>query len=536
MGVHGRDAGVPRRLGLDVASVAAGIAAAQGVLAGLVARARGHDAVRRVETSVLQGALLFLRHHLAIATCGDPFPFGGVASGAGPPFHTADGHWVELEVLSGGSWTQLWRRLGVEPDDAAAAWLPFVYRYLAGRCSLPPSLHEATRRHTLAELCEVAAGCDVAACRLRTPAEQPSTWEVDARSVPPWTITPRDCGCERGGRTASSGAPLEGFRVVEVTSRLQGPLASLLLHMLGAEVVKVEPPGGDFGRHSPPLAGSRGAAYVAYNAGKQPIELDYKRAADRARLVELVAGADVFLHNWRRGRAERIGLDFDALSRARPDLVYAHASGWGGGREPAPIAGDYLVQAHTGCGVGLNPQGEAPFPSRLTLVDVVGGLLACEGVLAALYQRERTGRGGRVDTSLLAASVALQGATPGLRSSRARPSAHVAQPRWAPLDRPIETADGYHVVDASDERARVRLSDACGLGAVAAAGAAEERIVERIRRRPAALWASLLADMGVPAAVARTELAGLPADPDVAPLLERTDDCWMPGAPWRLEG
>jgi crotonobetainyl-CoA:carnitine CoA-transferase CaiB-like acyl-CoA transferase len=547
MALHGADHGRPRRLGLDVASVAAGILAAQAVLAALLARSRGL-AVPAVATSVLQGALVLLTHHVAIATCGDAFPVRlPPAPRRGSPFRTADGEWVELEALGGDAWLALWARLGVrEPSIAASAWLPFVYRHLAGRCAVPDALHDATRRHTLAELRRAADECGIALCRVRTYAElladdrtREPAGGADGGAGAPWAIEGTLGAASPPARrdAAPPAAPLAGLRVVEVTSRLQGPLAGLLLRQLGAEVVKVEPPGGDFGRHSPPLAGGTGAAYLAYNRGKQVVEIDYKRPDGRARLAALAADADVFLHNWPLGRAESLGLDAATLARANPRLVVAHASGWGPGPdEPTRVAGDQLVQAYAACGAGLNPVDEPPFPSRVTLVDATGGLLACEGVLAGLLLRERTGRGCAVHTSLLAGAMALQRhvlerAVPNDAEAR-----HLlGRPVWGPLDRPVPTADGYLAVTVGDARTGRTLSHLCGVREAAHATEIEARIARRLHTRPAADWVRLLQAAGVPAAVVRDDVSTLPDDPRTARALECVDSsCWAPAPPWRL--
>jgi CoA:oxalate CoA-transferase len=526
MGVHGREALRPRRLGLPVASVAAGVLATQGALAALIARSRGQP-VTGVATTVLQAALMFLRHHVAIATCGDVFPHGMVVTAAGPPFYTADGYWVELEALSGDAWKEFWIRLGVGRSDAGGSWLPFAFRYLAGRCSLPDTLHQASRRVTLGHLRAVASETGVAVCRVRDRAEVVAELGPDGVG-PPWLIDQGSWSPDRNGaRQASGPGPLSGFRVVEVTSRLQGPLAGQLLRLLGAEVIKVEPPGGDFGRSAPPRAGSAGAAYLAYNSGKRVVEIDYKDGAGRAALADLLADADVFLHNWRSGRAEQLGLDPASVSRLNASLAYAHASGWGGLTvEPDPIAGDYLVQAHAACGEGLNSPDQPPFPSRVTLVDVTGGLLACEGILAALYLRERTGRSARVTTSLYAAALALQ--TGLLDGSSA------ARTLWGLWDEPLQTSDGFLVVSVEGRTALGQLAASCGLAP--AEGELEERIAERLRSRPAAEWEGRLRAAGIAAAAVRRDLSVLPDDPALGCLLEPIDGCWVPGSPWQFTG
>jgi crotonobetainyl-CoA:carnitine CoA-transferase CaiB-like acyl-CoA transferase len=451
---------------------------------------------------------------------------------------------VELEVLSFDSWIGFWRQLGVERAGLEVAWSNFVYRYLAGSCSLPEALHAAAGRCTLAELHRVAGSCGVAVCRVRGYSEliidqgwteRPTRSGV--RCEPdlgrPWTLQAGSGKHERNGiHHSPSDPPLAGLRVVEITSRLQGPLAGLLLRLLGADVLKVEPPGGDFGRHSPPLAGSRGAAYLAYNRDKRVVEIDYKQPEGRAQLVDLIAGADVVLHNWPLRRAEKLGLDFEDLERVNPGLVYAHASGWGRvGNEPSPIAGDSLVQAHAACGDGLNPADEPAFPSRVTILDALGGLLACEGILAGLYLRDCTGHGSRVDTSLFAGAMALQAHILRSMPPNSESGRRLGRPLWGPLDRPLETGDGFLTLDLSDPRARPCVARLCGCHP----DAPDELIAQRLLRRTAAEWETLICASGVPAAAVQTDLASLPADPRVGGLLERVEDaCWAPAAPWRL--
>lgn len=250
MAIHGKDGGVPRRLGLEIASVATGVLAAQGILACLISKARGQN-VSRVQTSVAQGALMFLYHHLAIATCGDHFPFCPAESGAGPPFPTADGRWIEIEAMNGECWKTFWNRLGVvDSGIVGAAWLPYVYRYLTGSCVLPLPLFETTRKFTLTALQRIATETSIGFCCVRSYSDLVAdfhspgncTRDPSGPGTQPWTILPGlPCQTELA-RNAAPNLPLAGLRVVEVTSRLQGPLAGLLLQMLGAEVIKVEPP------------------------------------------------------------------------------------------------------------------------------------------------------------------------------------------------------------------------------------------------------------------------------------------------------
>jgi crotonobetainyl-CoA:carnitine CoA-transferase CaiB-like acyl-CoA transferase len=216
----------------------------------------------------------------------------------------------------------------------------------------------------------------------------------------PWRFAPLPCSARPLG--IPTVLPLDGLVVVESTRRVQGPLAGHLLGLLGADVLRIEPPGGDPMRGVPPLAGATSARFAALNDGKRVVELDLAADADGVR--DLVRRADVFLHNWAPGKAAHYGLDAEDLARVRPGLVYAWASGWGDrfGARP-PLGTDYLVQAHSGLAAALAGPGERPAPSLMTLTDVLGGLVSAQGVLAALLTRLRTGRGSRVDSSLRSA-------------------------------------------------------------------------------------------------------------------------------------
>ncbi|WP_447008223.1 CoA transferase [Saccharothrix isguenensis] len=191
--------------------------------------------------------------------------------------------------------------------------------------------------------------------------------------------------------------PLSGLVVVESCRRVQGPLAGHLLWQLGASVVRVEPPGGDPLRGVPPMSGDVSARFHALNRGKRVVEADLGTVAGRRRLLELASGADVFLHNWAPGKATAWGLTAREVARARPGIVYAHASGWGDALGPRPPLGtDFVVQAHAG----------VP-PSLMTIVDVFGGVVCARGVVEAVGRRIRSGVGQSVASSLLSAASRL---------------------------------------------------------------------------------------------------------------------------------
>jgi crotonobetainyl-CoA:carnitine CoA-transferase CaiB-like acyl-CoA transferase len=570
MAVHGRDEHRPVRLGLEAGSVAAGMLAAQGVLAAEIGRARGRS-VRQVETSVLQSTFMLLSHYLAAATAvGDVIPpTGGTAPG--PPFPTSDGYWFEIEVFDAEAWKAFWSRLGAPPEELGRAWTAFRARYYRGTCQLSPGLHAASRGHCVADVAAAAEACGVSLCRVRAYDEvlaDPGPFAGDPSLAVDAPVAGDDASLRSEGRSgpgtphraapgtptvAGTDLPLEGIRVVEATSRMQGPLAGLLCQMLGAEVVRVEPPGGDVGRMVPPFAGDTGSFFLCFNRGKRTVEVDLGRPAGRRELADLIGDADVFLHNWRPGKAGEWGLDAGDLSPRNPGLVYVQASGWGGRDEDRRLIGtDFLVQAFTGAGNGLRPEGEAPVPTRVLLADFMGALVTCEGMLGGLYQRQQRGRGGRVGTSLLQGAMALQAHVfDGLASGPERPSERgpgperaaggaakrrEGRPVWGPLDPPIECPDGALVVTADDDDAVRRLCQVCDMAADDGPPAVvEARLAERLAAGPATKWEELLVDAGVPCAVASTDLSALPTDARFSSLFEPlSETCLAPRSPWTI--
>ena len=536
MEVNGRDGGAPRRLGLEAASVAAGLLAAQGVLAAEVARSRGRP-VRQVRTSVLQAGTLLLSHYFVVATgLGDAVP-GPPLPASGPPFRSADGRWFEIETLDAEPWKELWTRLGAGDSDLGRGWTVFRWRYERATCSLPPGLHEATARRSLAELRRVAEDAGVSLTPLRGYAEvleEPGTGVAHPAVSPlgdggtgPDPGRARGAGADGGDRSAGPHPlPLDGIRMVEATSRIQGPFAGMLLRMLGADVVRIQPPEGDYGR-----------AALCLHRGKQTVRLDLGTPAGRADLADLVAGADVFLHNWRPGKAAEWGLDLEHLAPRHPGLVYVNTSGWGDLPEARHLLGtDFLVQAYAGMGQGLSPEDEPPFPSRMVLSDLFGALVGAEATLTGLYRRARSGRSWEVRSSLLAGAMALQAHVLEDIARGKELGRLGGRPSWGVLDRPVPTADGHLVVSVEDDETFRRLCLTCEVDPGAPRAATEARLAARLADGTAASWESLLLGAGIPCAAACEDLAAVPADPRLSPLFEPVGiGGQAPRSPWSFE-
>jgi crotonobetainyl-CoA:carnitine CoA-transferase CaiB-like acyl-CoA transferase len=204
--------------------------------------------------------------------------------------------------------------------------------------------------------------------------------------------------------------PLDGLRVVDVSIMAAGPYAGALLGQLGAEVVKVEPPAGDGTRWVEPRQNGMGTNYLSMNVNKRGITLDFKREQDRKVALELVAGADVFLQNFRVGVIERLGLGWDAARAVNPRLVYCSVSGFG---ETGPLAreacADFIMQAYSGFAALNGQPGDRVEAFRFTgFIDLTTSIVAVQAVLAALLARARTGSGQKVDVSMLQAALEMQ--------------------------------------------------------------------------------------------------------------------------------
>ncbi len=529
MAVHGRSRGRrPARLGVDYVTTATGVVLAQGVLAGLLARLRGSP-TRGVTVSMAGTALLTISQYLAAGTADQPDLPIRAGSGHPPPFRSADGVTFELEALHAEPWRSLWTSLGVPEPVAGRAWRPFMLRYDTAVAPLPAALHTATQMRSFAQLTCAAAAAGVAVQRLRRHAERRDELAGSRPFAAPWQIESAGSATSRAApRPLDGGGPLAGMVVVEAGRRTQGPLAGHLLGLLGADVISIEPTGGDPLRGMPPMAGHCSARFFALNRGKRLVEADLWNPVGRRTVLDAVAQADVFLHSWAPGKAAQLGLDHDRLAAVNPRLVHAHACGWGdpgpgpsSGAQPPPGT-DFMVQAYAGLPHHLTPTGEAPAGSLMTVLDVLGGLVATSGVLAALLGRERDGRGRRVRSSLLSAATLLQAQLGGERGPHGRPEFGVFGVPLAALggDLVISRTASGRAVTAALGLDNLGLDNLAGLPTAIAAQPVDRSL-------------ALLTGAGVDAVRACQDPAELAEDLWAARLLHR-DRCVLVRPPWTL--
>jgi formyl-CoA transferase/CoA:oxalate CoA-transferase len=208
---------------------------------------------------------------------------------------------------------------------------------------------------------------------------------------------------------AGSG-PLDGLTIVDLTRVLSGPYCTMLLADMGARVIKVEQPGrGDDTRAwGPPFVGAESAYFLSINRNKESLTLDFKSAEGRRILGQLIGKADVLIENFRPGAMARLGLDYATLASQHPRLVFCSISGFGQDGPRRDQAGyDAVIQAEGGL---MSVTGDADGPAfrvGLAVTDMVAGLLAAQGIVLALFARERSGKGQQVDISMLDGVISL---------------------------------------------------------------------------------------------------------------------------------
>jgi crotonobetainyl-CoA:carnitine CoA-transferase CaiB-like acyl-CoA transferase len=306
--------------------------------------------------------------------------------------------------------------------------------------------------------------------------------------------------------------PLAGVLVADFSRVLAGPYATMLLADLGAEVIKVESPAGDDTRTwIPPVRGDVATYYLAMNRNKHAVALDFSDPDDRAAAQELARRADVVIENFRPGGLAKFGLDYASVSATNPEVVYASISGFGT-KAGAKLPGyDLIVQAVSGMmSLTGDPDG-SPYRAGISVFDVMSGMQATIGILAALRHREHTGAGQHVEISLLAtalsgmvnqASAWVAGGVDPQRMGNAHPSLFPYEP--------MPTADGDMIVAAGNDGQFERLCQALELPNLTedprfrhnrdrTANREELRplLLERLATRTRAEWFQRLSDVGV---------------------------------------
>jgi len=323
--------------------------------------------------------------------------------------------------------------------------------------------------------------------------------------------------------------PLSGVRVVDLTTMISGPIATRMLADQGADVLKVEAPGGgDLTRQLGNRRGGVSAVFATSNRNKRSLVLDLKQPRGRELLDRLVASADAFVQNFRPGTAERMGIGEAALRRVRPDLVYVSISGFG---DTGPYAHkrvyDPVIQALSGlASIQKDRESGRPHMVRTIIPDKLTAVTAAQAITAALFARERTGRGTHVRLAMLDASVAFLWPE-GMAGLTWRGREAEGGRYMLAQDLVFETADGYITAGAVSDAewlGLVRVLDRpewledprfeTAGGRVAHAGERLGLMQEVLRTRTSAAWLEELDAAGVPCAPVLS-ISEVPGHPQV---------------------
>ena len=321
--------------------------------------------------------------------------------------------------------------------------------------------------------------------------------------------------------TARKPGALDGIRVLDLTRALAGPYCTMFLGDMGAEIAKVEQPGvGDDSRGwGPPFIGQESAYFLAINRNKKSLAIDIKSDQGAELVRRLACKADVLIENFRPGTMDRLSLGEAELRTLNPRLIYASLSGFGSDGPMKDWPGyDLIIQAWGGfMSITGRPDGE-PTKVAVAIIDIVAGLMLGKAITAALFARERTGVGQRIDSSLLEAEVAClipygsdylaSGKVPGRNGN--------AHPNIVPYQS-FNTADGYMVVGAASEGNWQRLCKATQKSELAddpRFANNGQRVAHRqeliailtdvFLRRDTASWIRLLSEAGIPCAPVQT--------------------------------
>lgn len=270
--------------------------------------------------------------------------------------------------------------------------------------------------------------------------------------------------------------PLAGLKVVELARILAGPWAGQILADLGAGVIKVEAPEGDDTRRwGPPFIDrddDRSAAYFhAANRGKSSVTADFRTVEGQQKVRDLIADADVVIENFKVGGLAKYGLDYDSLKAFNPRLIYCSVTGFGQTGPYAHRAGyDYIIQGMSGLMSVTGPRDGQPQKVGVAVTDIFTGIYAALGILAALHQRQTTGRGQHVDMALLDVATAIMAnqAMNFLATGTAPKRMGNEHPNLVPYA-VFDCADGWIIIATGNDAQYRRLCDILGLPALGTA-------------------------------------------------------------------
>lgn len=303
--------------------------------------------------------------------------------------------------------------------------------------------------------------------------------------------------------------------VLDLSRVLAGPYCTQLLSDYGAEVIKIEQPGlGDGTRQwGPPWVDGESAYFLSVNRNKKSVTLNLKTPEGQQILKRLVAGADVFIENFRPGTLARLGLDYESLAAVQPGLIYCSITGYGQTGPYRDRPGyDFIIQAQGGIMSITGPADGEPYKVGVAIVDITAGLFAASAILAALHHRERTGKGQYIDVALLDSQVAwLANVAHNYFATGEPPQRYGnAHPNIVPYET-FPTADGYVALAVGTDRQYERFCQVVGrpdlwederfqtnAGRVTHRDVLVPLLQALFRTRPTQYWVDLMVQAGIP--------------------------------------
>lgn len=565
-GVHAEQTtgnGDPIFNALPIGGIGTALLAVQGILAALHER-RGSGEGQLIETSVYQGTIAARSPMLVRGEGVQTWDSAGNdPQGALPNYRLyecADGKWLHLGTLIPVFWNKMIIALelldfATDPRfETAPLYWPSeeiraaAKRLLADKFRSMPRAHwlqvlregdvpvsPATPTHDLFDHPQVAANGLAASIQdprvgLLEQAMPPVTLESTpgavrrpAPSTPEpeldWESNRRYFEAETAGTPGQGTGPLAGLKVLDLSSYLAGPIGPAYLADMGADVIKVEPPSGEGCRMIMML-------YLGGNPGKRGLALDLKSPAARDVLARLIERSDVVVHNNRVGVAERLGVDYEAIRRIRPDVIYLQSTAYGSRGPDARLPGfDPLFQSLTGIGLAQAGPGRPPVFPKTPICDIATAMLGATAVLLALAHRDRTGQGQLIETSLLATGLWLKSeAFVRYGGHRPRPATNSDNSGTNLAHRWYRGSDGYLFVACrlpAEFEALQRVVAPLSLPppGSTAEQEAEKKLAEFFSKRSVSAWLELLESAGVPAErVAMNNEAGVYQHPQAAHL------------------
>ena len=313
--------------------------------------------------------------------------------------------------------------------------------------------------------------------------------------------------------------PLAGIKVFDLSRILAGPYCTQLMADLGAEIIKIEPPSGDDTRRfGPPFIGEESTYFLSVNRGKRSLVLDLKHPDVRPIVEKLTHWADIVVENFRPGVADKLGVGYEALNQINSRLIYVSISGYGQqGVEPyTKLPGyDLVIQGIGGIPAITGPENGSPYKVGTSIADLTAGMNAFGGSMAALYEREQSGKGQHIDISMLDGQLALLSyhGSASLNAAQASERMGNAHPSICPYET-FETSDGYINIACGNDAQFEKLCNALGQSDLHC----ERRFAtnsDRVKNRKELLviLSPLMKNQTLNSLIKKIKLAGVPCGP-----------------------